>query len=197
VYCNVLMYAHANHTDITSFQDLRGWELSPDQLMTANKRSNDLGGEEHWLPRQLNFITKTFRLKAVDFVRMSKGAMSWVFEGVFDKPESTNQKKAFESFNETLRLLLTTHFNADGNPLSVHMKNMVANLHQQVAQTLSLLEACSPIIFFDRMLHILLHVPMAMAKWNACRNFWAFASERSTINMFLKSCSLYNDTITH
>ena len=117
----------------------------------------------------MNFITKTFKLKAVDFVRISRGAMH---------PETERQKQAFESFNETLRLCLTTHFNADGRPLTARLKELVATLVEQVAQTLSLLEMCSPLIFFDRLLHILLHVPMAMAKWNSVRNFWAFKSER-------------------
>jgi hypothetical protein len=126
----------------------------------------------------MNFITKTFKLKAVDFVRISRGAMSYVFAGVFNGPETERQKQAFESFNETLRLCLTTHFNADGRPLTARLKQLVATLVEQVAQTLSLLEMCSPLIFFDRLLHILLHVPMAMAKWNSVRNFWAFKSER-------------------
>ena len=126
----------------------------------------------------MNFVTKTYKLKAVDFVRISKGAMSYVFAGVFDGPETEGQKQAFESFNETLRLLLTTHFNADGLPLTNRLKRLAAALTEQVAQTLSLLEMCSPLILFDRILHILLHVPLAMARWNSVRNFWAFKSGR-------------------
>lgn len=126
----------------------------------------------------MNFVTKTFKLKAVDFVRISKGAMSYVFADVFNGPETLGQKQAFDSFNETLRLLLTTHFNADGTPLTERLKHLAATLTEQVAQTLSLLEMCSPLIIFDRLLHIMLHVPMAMARWNSVRNFWAFRSER-------------------
>ena len=159
-------------------QDLKAWELSPAQLRSANKKSNDLGGEQNWIPNDMNFISKTFKLKAVDFVRISKGATSYVFGGAFDGPDKANQKQAFASFNETLRLCLTTHFNADGRPLSARLKQLVARLHEQVAETLSLLEMCAPLIFFDRILHELLHIPMAMAKWNACRNFWCFPSER-------------------
>jgi hypothetical protein len=155
-------------------QDLEGWKLTPAQLRTANKRSNDLGGEEKWLPKDLNLLNKTFKLKAVDFVHLSKGAMSYVFNGMFEG----DHKQAFDSFNESLRLCLTTHFNADGRPLSARMKDMVARLQEQVAETLSLLEMCAPLIVFDRVLHELIHVPMAMAKWNACRNFWSFPSER-------------------
>lgn len=126
----------------------------------------------------MNFVTKTYKLTAVDFVRISKGAMSYVFAGVFDGPEMERQKQAFESFNETLRLLLTTHINADGIPLNTTLKTLASTLTEQVAQTLSLLEMCSPLILFDRLLHIMLHVPMAMARWNSVRNFWAFRSER-------------------
>ena len=159
-------------------KDIAGWTLSPAQLKTVNKRSNDLGGEQNWIPKYMNFVTKTYKLKAVDFVRISKGAMSYVFEGMFEGPEKADQKQAFESFNESLRLCLTTHFNADGRPLTARLKQLAATLVEQVAQTLSLLEMCSPLIFFDRLLHALLHVPMAMAKWNSVRNFWAFKSER-------------------
>ena len=125
-----------------------------------------------------NFTNYDFKLKAVDFVRISKGAMSYVFEGIFDGPASECQKQAFDSFNETRRLCLTTHFNADGRPLTNLAKQRAASLMEQAAQTLSLLEMCSPLILFDRILHELLHVPMAMAKWNACRVFWCFPSER-------------------
>jgi hypothetical protein len=126
----------------------------------------------------MNFINKTFKLKAVDFVRISKGAMSYVFEGAFDGHDTHNQKQAFASFNETLRLCLTTHCNADARPHTARMKQKIARLHEQVAETLSLLEMCAPLIIFDRILHELVHVPAAQAKWNACRNFWSFPSER-------------------
>jgi hypothetical protein len=144
----------------------------------VNKRSNDLGGEQNWIPPEMNFLTKTFKLKAVDFVRISKGAMSYVFAGIFDGIENENRKQAFEAFNEVLRLCLTTHFNANGKPLTDRLKQRVADLMEKVTQALSLLEMCSPLIIFDRILHELLHVPMSMAKWNSCRNFWCFPSER-------------------
>jgi hypothetical protein len=126
----------------------------------------------------MNFIDKTFKLKAVDFVRLSKGAMSYVFDGAFDEPHTANQKQAFASFNETLRLCLTTHCNADGRPLTAQMKQKMARLHEQSAETLSLLEMCAPLIIFDRVLHELVHVPPALVKWDSCRNFWSFPSER-------------------
>jgi hypothetical protein len=163
---------------LDAMQDLKAWTLSKKQQQIANKRSNDLGGESNWIPRDMNLLTKTYKLKAVDFVRISKGAMSYVFAGAFDKPEEADQKRAFDSFNETLRLCLTTHYNADGRPLRANVKEQVATMHQQVSETLSLLEMCAPLIIFDRMLHVLLHMPTAMAKWNACRTFWCFPSER-------------------
>jgi hypothetical protein len=159
-------------------QDIKGWALSGAKLRSANKRSNDLGGEQNWIPRDMNFITKTFKLKAVDFVRVSKGAMSYIFDGAFDGPETEDQKQAFESFNESLRLCLTTHCDADGRPLTRQMKQQIARMHEQVVETLSLLEMCAPIIIFDRMLHVLIHMPAALAKWSYCRNFWSFPSER-------------------
>jgi hypothetical protein len=170
------LYVH-NYCNSVAFhiQDLQGWKLSPAQQCTVNRRTNDLGGEQNWIPKDMNFLTKTFKLKAVDFVRISKGAMSYVFKDIF----AGSQKQALDAFIETLRLCLTTHFNADGRPLTSELKHRVAVLKQQITETLSLLEMCSPLIIFDRILHELLHMPMAMAKWNSCRNFWCFASERS------------------
>jgi hypothetical protein len=155
-----------------------GWVLTKAQLSTVNKRSNALGGEQNWMPLDMNFVTRSFKLKAVDFVRLSKGAMSYLFDGIFDGPKTERQKQAFESLNESLRLCLTVHFNADGMPLTYATKQRAAALMEQVTESLSLLEMCSPLIIFDRLLHILLHVPMAMAKWNAVRNFWCFSSEK-------------------
>jgi hypothetical protein len=104
--------------------------------------------------------------------------MSYMFEGVFDGIETESQKQAFEAFNETLRLCLTTHFNADGLPHTPETNHLAASLMEKVAEALSLLEMCSPLLLFDRLLHELLHVPTALLKWNSCRNFWAFKSER-------------------
>jgi hypothetical protein len=113
-------------------------------------------------------------------VRISRGSMSYVFEGMFEGESKEAQKQAFESFNDTLRLCLTTHYNADGSPHSQRTKQQAAALMEQVAETMSLLENCSPLIIFDRLLHELLHVPTALLKWNSCRNYWAFKSERYT-----------------
>ena len=180
VYMDAALIMHCALSSVRAshLQDLRAWTLTPAQQNQVNKRSNDLGGQQNWIPPSMNLITKTFKLKAVDFVRISKGAMSYVFEDIFDAPGAENQKQAFESFNETLRLCLTTHFNADGRPLTTGMKQRAADLKEQAVQTLSLLEMCSPLILFDRLLHELVHVPMALAKWNSCRIFWCFPSEQ-------------------
>jgi hypothetical protein len=144
----------------------------------VNKRSNDLGGEDNWIAPEMNLMTKTFKLKAVDFVRVSRGAMTYLFEGIFDGKENEEQKQAFEAFNEALRLCLTTHFNADGRPHTSQTKRLAAILTEKVTEALSLLEMCCPLIIFDRLLHELQHMPPALLKWNSCRNFWAFKSER-------------------
>ena len=167
---NIKIHAH--------LQDLKIWTLTPAQLKAVNDRSNDLGGEPNWVPPALILVATTFKLKAVGFVWLSRGAMTYVFEGVFDGQETESQKQAFESFNESLRLLLTTHFNADGKPHTERTKRLAAALLEQVVQTMSLLEMCCPLILFDRLLHELLHVPTALLKWNSCRNYWAFKSER-------------------
>jgi hypothetical protein len=169
-------------------QDLEGWRLSPSQIATVNRRSNDLGGEEKWVPPRMNLLTKTFKLKAVDFVRISRGAMSYLFAGVFDDLETENQKQAFESFNETLRLCLTSHFNADGAPHTNYTKDLAARLYEQVIETMSLLEMCAPLIIFDRLLHELEHMALSMLKWNSCRNYWAFRSERYFSFQYLALC---------
>ena len=119
-------------------------------------------------------------MQAVDFARISRGAMTYVFEGMFDGQEKANEKQTFASFNESLHLCLTMHFNADAQPHTARTRNRAATLMQQVTQTMSLIEMCAPLILFDRLLHELLHMPAALLKWNSCRNFWAFKSERCT-----------------
>jgi hypothetical protein len=154
------------------------WKLTKPQLKAVNKRSNHLGGEPNWIPPQMNLIEKTYKLKAVDFVRMSRGAAAYLFEGVFDGKGQENQKQAFEAFTECLRLCLTMHVNADGRPLKASAKEEMATLIEMCAESLSLLEMCCPHILFDRLLHEILHVPMMMLRWNSCRNYWSFGSER-------------------
>ena len=116
--------------------------------------------------------------QAVDFVRLSRGAMTYIFHGMFDGREKENEKQTFESFNDTLRLCLTMHFNADAKPHTAETKHRAATLMEQVTQTMSLIEMSGPLILFDRLLHELLHMPGSMLKWNSCRNYWAFKSER-------------------
>ena len=114
----------------------------------------------------------------MDFVRLSRGALTYVFAGVYNTLTTVNQRKALTSLIESLRLVLTTHCNADGHPLTSMAKARIARLEEQVRETLSLLEISAPHTLFDRIPHILQHVPFAIGVWNSCRNFWAFASER-------------------
>lgn len=109
--------------------------------------------------------------------------MTYIFAGVFDTLATVNQKNALASLIESLRLVLTTHCNADGRPLTAVARTKIARLKEQVVETLSLLEICAPHTLFDRIPHILQHVPFAIGVWNSCRNFWAFASERYTPHM--------------
>ena len=121
-------------------------------------------------------MAATHKLKAVHFVKISRGPAFFLCKDLFTS--NNTLEEGWEKLLKTFHSLLTTHANADGKRLAQAAKDGVVRLAREVAETLATLELSLPAIAFDRMLHIMLHVPRAIQRWNAARNFWAFSMER-------------------
>ena len=55
---------------------------------------------------------------------------------------------------------------------------MIDTVKLEVIEALCLVEAYMPRTELPVMFHVLLHVPDAIYRWNAVRNYWAFFGER-------------------
>ena len=121
----------------------------------------------------------TSKLKAVDFVRLSRdmGVTSYLFQGLFE-PNEADLKDAMNAFLDALVLSTSMVCNADGQPLTRSMKAQFANHAKNMALLLARFEKNAPETFCDVLLHELLHVPHAVQRWNRVNNFWCFFGER-------------------
>jgi hypothetical protein len=133
-------------------------------------------------------FAKTFRMKAVSFKRLADGPAFLIFRDVYN----TEIRTAFQALLEIMYKILHFTCDADG---AVHTDATIrkANLFKnQIALAFVLLEEELPAMFFDIQLHVLIHLPHCILRWNHVRNFWCFASERF-IGVIKQYCNSRNN----
>ena len=151
-------------------------ELTKTELSTLDKRGQLLGGEQCWLPNGMCLASKTFKLKGVDFLNLSRGPAFFLFHGMFS--DDPLLKEGIFKLFRVLRALLLTNVDADNRPPKRKARKNAQRLATEVAEVLSVMELSFPLTYFPRVIHSLLHVPFAVLRWNSVRNFWAFSMER-------------------
>ena len=131
------------------------------------------------MPNWMKLMGLTSKLKAVDFVRLSRdmGVTSYLFQGLFE-PNEADLEDAMNAFLDALVLSTSMVCDADGQPLTRSMKAQFANHAKNMALLLARFEKKAPKTFCDVLLHELLHVPHAVQRWNRVNNFWCFFGER-------------------
>ena len=152
-------------------------------MQLVDKRCQQLvtkGDSFEGFPSDLKLLGKTHKLKAVHFLKISRGPAFFLTLGLFDGEAQKDMKEGWTKLLKVFHSLLTVHVNTDGGRIGRSSKDAVARLEMNVAEALSTLELTMPAIFFHTMAHILLHVPQAVQKWGSVRNFWAFSMERLT-----------------
>jgi hypothetical protein len=165
-------------------QRLRLWGLDNKMRAVLDKRSLGLGLSG----KHTTLFGKTHRMKAVAFKRLSDGPACLIFRDVYD--DDPEKKKAFLAFLDIIyRVLHTTCDVDDQAPTRAH-KTKISEFKTDTAVCLVLLEAELPPMFFDILLHELLHIPESIARWNHVRNYWAFASERYTQHTCTRVCCM-------
>jgi hypothetical protein len=151
---------------------MRSWGLTKELRDILDARSLGLGLAGKNTP----LFDKTHRMKAVSFKRLSDGPAFLIFRDVYN--DDQEKKTAFLSFLDIIyRVLHTTCDVDDQEPTRAH-KKVISDFKTATAVCLVLLEAELPAMFFDILLHELLHIPESIGRWNHVRNYWAFASER-------------------
>lgn len=165
-------------------QRLEEWKLTPDDRRILDKRSLGLGLAGKDTP----LFGKTFRYKASSFKRLADGPASLIFRDVY----TGEYKIAFQALLKILYMILHTTNNVDGAIPPASATTKFRKFKTEVAETLVLLEATLPAMFFDITLHVLIHLPECIFRWNHVRNYWCFASERF-IGVLKEYCNSRNN----
>ena len=106
--------------------------------------------------------------------------------------------EALEALVCVFRLLLTASCDVDPAvidwPEDDYNRRMVdmRNLKLKIARLLCKYENGSPASNLPRIVHLLVHVPDLIFRWNAVRNMWCFFNERCVL-----MCTIYNYVVLH
>ena len=155
------------------------WKRTTKQLKIIDIRGKALSGERDWVRNDMELAEHTGKLKAVDFVRLSRdrGTSAYLFEGVF-QPGEESLEKALGALLDALVLSMKIVCDVDGKPPTAAMKAKFSKHAADMALFLAMFEKEAPETFSDVLLHELLHVPHAVMRWGHIRNFWCFFGER-------------------
>ena len=153
------------------------WTLSDASKKIVDARASDIARNSgaHF-PPNMEVLGQHSQLKCVVWHRLSAcAAWDHLFAGVF--PE-----KVAGPFQRLVQLLKTLHdetsdVSDDAGDQSAR-EERTRRLTQFAVETLCRLETCLPEQKFTSMLHLLIHLPLYIQRWNNVRNYWCFFMER-------------------
>ena len=161
---------------ISFLQVLSEWAMDPKKEQAYfEKLWKELEGDPQWHNNHKLF-TRTHKMKCIDWVRLSRGPASWIFQEAYE--DAPRVKAALDSMIELMAFFLEVCCDVNGEEPTAEMKRTFAKHRTKVAELLSITEKGVPGIFWDRLAHAQLHIVDAVWKWNHCRNFWCFFGER-------------------
>jgi len=133
-------------------------------------RSLNLSGEPTWIRSGLEIFSRSSTMTSYDWMQIMQSAGDYILADIV---EDVRRREALYALVEACRGCYTLL-----SPDGVDDRHKIIALKIQVAEALSLCELVLPKTELSVMFHILLHVPDAMFRWNAVRNFWGFFGER-------------------
>lgn len=128
-----------------------------------------LGGEPTWIRTGLEPLTNGYNTNMHDWIQLIASAGDYILSDIYEDSRRQELLHAMQSVFVDLLTLTSEH----GDP-----RDTVDRIKLKVIETLCVAEEVLPITEMTAILHILLHVPDAVYRWNSVRNFWAFFSER-------------------
>jgi hypothetical protein len=158
-------------------QKTKGLELTKAEQADLEKRIQAYSGNKsRWMGKSGTFLTRTGQQKAVDWKRFVFGPFEYFMRNLFAKP----LEGALQALFSVVQKLLLTTCNTDGDSPATDkiLKRKVSNLQTEVALALSWVERDLPKSMLPYIVHILVHIPKQIYRWNHVRNYWAFFSER-------------------
>jgi hypothetical protein len=178
------IYAQQKYKHKYILQRLLEWKLEPKHRKILDKRSLGMGlaGESSSL------FAETYRMKSASYKRLADGPAFMIFRDVY----TGEKKEAFQALLDILYRVLHTTCNADGVKPTAAMHRSFSKFKTDVAVAFVKLERVLPAMFFGISLHLLLHLPDCIYRWNHVRNYWCFASERF-IGVIKQYCNARNN----
>jgi hypothetical protein len=152
----------------------------------VDKRVGNLSGTSQWVRAAAMPFQRTGSCKAADWMKLLEVAVEYCFAEVI--PEQCSD--AFWGLIRVLRKLLhaTCDISAGEGELDeaamAELQAPLRILKRECVLALSRADEDSPLTEAAICIHIIMHVPEAIFRWNSVRNFWAFHGER-LVNAYL------------
>jgi hypothetical protein len=104
------------------------WKMRKQTMMAVEGKGAALGtGETGWVKPNMRLFTKTYRMKAVDWLNLSRGAGLHIFNDTMGEGLSAEdaelQREAFESILLLFNMCCTVTCNVDGKPPTLEETN--------------------------------------------------------------------------
>ena len=162
----------------TALVNLEGWILSKKEQEELDQRSMNLGGEPKWIRNNIKVCTHSSTLTSHDWMLLIQTAGHYLLAGLFETQPHKREclLRLLDACNACLNT--TSAYNSENRDVIDHVK-------LQVVEALCYVETYMPNTELPVMMHILLHVPDSIYRWNAVRNFWEFFNERYYCLFFL------------
>jgi len=119
-------------------------------------------------------FSKGSDLNAHDWIQLVQSAGDYLLRDLY--PSYPRYEHALLRLREVCNLLINFESPADEEERE---GNTVAELKVKVVEAMCELASVIPETELAPMLHIIIHVPDCIYKWNSVRNFWSFFIERS------------------
>lgn len=150
---------------------LQSWILSKEKSCLVDQRTLALAGEPTWVRSNIQMMGHSGALNDHDWMTIVHSAGDYVLADLFDNP----------CFGDALYALLDVCRQCVEFCSTCVTDNRadVDRLKLAMAEALTLCEQVFPSTELCVMLHILMHVPDSIYRWNNVRNTWAFFGERS------------------
>jgi hypothetical protein len=148
-------------------------ELKKNELRTLDKRSTQLGGQTTFVRSGIKINQRTGALNAHDWLKILGPALQYILKGIGGNKDAIG---AILGLMDVLKKV--TEATSDMPWDEVEVDHDTPRLKRELILALARYELCVPQSEHTYMLHLSMHLPDAIHRWNSVRNFWAFFSER-------------------
>ena len=148
--------------------------LVPQQMQQlADERHRQLSGVSGWCRPSATPFHRQSSCKCHDWKQLMQWSAGYVLQGLLP----VHIEEAFFSLLDVLNRLVETTADVEAGEEYSDDTSLEA-LKLDIVKALIALEDCVPMTEAPIVIHIIMHVPDAICRWNSVNNFWAFFTER-------------------